>query len=96
MNTIRSNALTASILGAAALLSVSVASAAGQGWDAFNAGDGEAIVGQAYVGTALESSYGKGWDAFKAGDGVEISAPAYMGTALSTPSGDSDAFRAGS
>jgi hypothetical protein len=94
MKTIHSSARAARILGVAALLSASVAAATGQGWDAFNAGDGERIVSPAYVGTALQS-YGQGWDAFNAGDGEKLGSQPYMGTSLSAPSGDSDVFHAG-
>lgn len=92
MKTIKMNAVAASLLGAGALLMtpmIASAAEAGQGWDAFNSGDGEkiAVVTEtAYMGTSLSSPVGQGWDAFNSGDGQKIPASnsAYMRGSTST------------
>lgn len=96
MKTIKLSAVIASVLGAGALLSAPVISsaAAGQGWDAFNAGDGERIVGQAYVGTSMQSAPAEGFDILNLDRELPKSG-GYTGTSLANPTGDSDAFRAG-
>jgi hypothetical protein len=98
MKSTKLNAVMAGLLSAGTLLMTTPmisAAAAGEGWDAFNAGDGESLSVSAYEGTSLGAA-GLGWDAFNAGDGESITASgkAYMGTSLeAAPSGDSDAFR---
>ena len=78
----------------------SFAAAPGQGWDAFNAGDGEVInvMSGGYKGTSLGSEPGSGWDSFAAGEGERIPAAStgYRGTSMQTPSGGYDVFGSGS
>ena len=79
----------------------SFAAAPGQGWDAFNAGDGEVInvMSGGYKGTSLGSMPGgKGWDSFAAGEGERIpdASTGYRGTSMQTPSGGYDVFGSGS
>ncbi len=96
MKSIKLSAVMASMLGAGALLIAPVISnaATGQGWDAFNAGDGDRIVSQAYVGTSMQSAPAEGFDILNLDREVPKSG-GYAGTSLSKPTGDSDAFSAG-
>jgi hypothetical protein len=99
MKSTKLNAVLAGLLGAGTLLSTTMIStaSAGEGWDAFNAGDGEMVAVSAYMGTSLGAA-GRGWDAFNAGDGESIAASdkAYMGTSLeAVPSGVYDPFDTG-
>jgi hypothetical protein len=100
MKIIKLNAVTATLLGVGALLMttpmISSAAMVGQGWDVFNAGDGERlpVSDKAYVGTALTSAPKQEFDILNLGKEI----PAYMSTRTSQnadPSGDSDVFRAG-
>lgn len=98
MKIIKLNAVLAALLGAGALLMttpmISSAAMVGQGWDVFNAGDGERIPAsdKAYVGTALTSAPRQEFDILNLGKEV----PLYMSAAQdANPSGDSDVFRSG-
>jgi hypothetical protein len=98
MKTIKLNAVLAAMLGAGVVLMtspmISSAAEAGQGWDVFNAGDGERILvsDQAYMGTALTSAPTQEFDILN----VDKQLPTYLGTSQeSAPSGDSDIFRTG-
>ena len=83
MKTIKMNAVVAGLLSAGALLMTpmtSFAAEAGQGWDAFNTGDGERIVvnsASAYMGTSQSSAVGQSWDTFNTGDGERFPEPNY-------------------
>lgn len=98
MKNIKLNAGLAALLSAGALLMttpmISSAAAVGQGWDAFNAGDGERIPvsDKAYMGTALASAPKQGFDILN----LHRDLAAYPRTTqVAAPTGDSDVFRAG-
>ena len=97
MKHIKLNAATAALLGGALLMTTPVMSTAamvGQGWDAFNAGDGERIPvsDKAYMGTSLTSAPKQGFDILN----LHRDLSAYQGMSqVAAPTGDSDVFRAG-
>lgn len=98
MKTLKQSAVLAALLGAGALMMTIPAisfAAAGEGWDAFNAGDGEriSVSDKAYVGTALTSKPKQAFDILNLDK--ELPASGMGMSQVANPSGDTDAFRAG-
>ena len=95
MHTITFSTIAAAVLAVSAL-APQIASAAnlqpGQGWDTFNARDGETVSSETYLGTALGTIPGQGYDTFHARDGAPIEG-GYQSTSMgATPGQGFDTF----
>jgi hypothetical protein len=100
MKSLRLNIVISGMLGAGALLAVPVVSnaATAEGWDAFGeysaSYQGERI-DPSGMSTSRGSLASSEFDLNNLDKDVPASGSSYIGTSLESPSGDSDAFRAG-
>jgi hypothetical protein len=89
MHFIKLSAMAATVLATSAFATQFTAAAdlqPGQGWDTFNARDGEMVSSNSYMGTSMGTAPGQGYDTFHAKDGAPIEG-GYQGTSMGSATG---------